>query len=327
METGLPLLQCPLHHTLRSICSLPNSSSSSKWVYAVFWRIVPRNFPPPRWEFGGSALDLSKGNHRNWILVWEDGFCDFNECEQRRSEYLNNSFGTDVFFKMSHEVYSYGEGLMGKVAAENSHRWVYNDTQNGCKPSYNGSWNASIDHQPRAWDFQLNSGIQIAEDLDLVLSLQRKFIYLQNIPGVLTIQRPYKAIQHPCIAKSNLQMMETNEMAQSTYNDNNQVTHVNGLLHKERPSFFSMIAINLGRNHPQNGTTGPPLSVPSSLPNMSCSFGDLLSKLPSVTPPHYHPQVPKTNWINSSGQKVKIEDCSLQLAGDGDQKGNAGRSI
>lgn len=44
------------------------------------------------------------------ILVWEDGFCDFNECERARSGYFNGGFGADVFFKMSHEVYSYGEG-------------------------------------------------------------------------------------------------------------------------------------------------------------------------------------------------------------------------
>lgn len=46
------------------------------------------------------------------ILVWEDGFCDFNECEQRKSGsgYLNGRFGAELFFKMSHEVYNYGEG-------------------------------------------------------------------------------------------------------------------------------------------------------------------------------------------------------------------------
>lgn len=36
--------------------------------------------------------------------------------------------------------------LLGKVAADNSHRWVYSDIQNGCEPNYIGSWNASIDH-------------------------------------------------------------------------------------------------------------------------------------------------------------------------------------
>ena len=42
------------------------------------------------------------------ILVWEDGFCDFAR--------VNNNGGSiapippDLFFKMSHEVYNYGEG-------------------------------------------------------------------------------------------------------------------------------------------------------------------------------------------------------------------------
>ncbi|KAK7383172.1 hypothetical protein VNO78_28844 [Psophocarpus tetragonolobus] len=342
MDGGLPFFDCLLHNTLRSICSF---STSSKWVYAVFWRIVPRNFPPPRWEFGGTALDRSKGNKRNWILVWEDGFCDFNECEQQgRSGYLNCRFGADVFFKMSHEVYSYGEGILGKVAADNSHKWVYSDTQNLCEPSYIGAWNASIDHQPRTWEFQLYSGIQtiaviavreglvqlgsfnkIAEDLNLVVSIQRNFSYLHSIPGVFSIQRPHLSFQHPCIAKPNLQTMESNEMTLSTYNTN-KVTRVNGV-HEERSSFFSMIAINLGGNPPsQNGTTaqGSPLwSAPPFLPNMSCSFGTMLSKLPPVTPSNNPTPVPETNRTN---HKIKIEECRFHLADDEDQNKNAGWS-
>lgn len=48
MEGGLPMLNCLLQHTLRSLCSCSDSSNSSKWVYAVFWRILPRNYPPPK---------------------------------------------------------------------------------------------------------------------------------------------------------------------------------------------------------------------------------------------------------------------------------------
>ena len=33
-----------LQHTLRSLCIHENS----QWVYAVFWRILPRNYPPPK---------------------------------------------------------------------------------------------------------------------------------------------------------------------------------------------------------------------------------------------------------------------------------------
>jgi hypothetical protein len=37
------------------------------------------------------------------------------------------AFRPDLFFKMSHEVYNYGEGLMGKVAADNGLKWVYRE--------------------------------------------------------------------------------------------------------------------------------------------------------------------------------------------------------
>jgi hypothetical protein len=33
-----------LQHTLRSLCT----SDASQWMYAVFWRILPRNYPPPK---------------------------------------------------------------------------------------------------------------------------------------------------------------------------------------------------------------------------------------------------------------------------------------
>lgn len=314
MESGLPLLNCLLQQTLRTICISPNSSTSSKWVYTVFWRILPRNFPPPRWEFGGTAFDLSKGYKRNWILVWEDGFCDFNECEQRKSDggYLNNRFGADIFFKMSHEVYNYGEGLLGKVAADNNHKWVYNENHNECEPSQIASWNASVEPQPKAWKFQFNSGIQsiviiavregvvqlgsfdkIAEDLNLVINIQRQFSYLQSIPGVFGIQRPYLPIQHPYVVKPSF--IESNGMPLSTY--------------------------DIGWNPPQNGAlcpslcSGPP---PLSLPTMPCSFGAFLSKLPSRIPLH-------NAGTQSTIQRVKIEDYEFHpTTHDGDQKGKVG---
>ena len=33
-----------LQHTLRSLCA----HDDAQWVYAVFWRILPRNYPPPK---------------------------------------------------------------------------------------------------------------------------------------------------------------------------------------------------------------------------------------------------------------------------------------
>lgn len=207
-----------LQHTLRGLCS------DSQWVYAVFWRILPRNYPPPKWDTEGGIMDRSKGNKRNWILVWEDGYCDFSTCARAATslsnrcsttvsgegadEMMTESFQPELFFKMSHEVYNYGEGLMGKVAADNSHKWVYKEPPEN-DMNFLSSWHGSLDPHPRTWEAQFKSGIQtiavvavregliqlgslhkIVEDLNFVIFLQRKFNYLQSIPGVFAIHPP-----------------------------------------------------------------------------------------------------------------------------------------
>ncbi|KAG0618087.1 hypothetical protein M758_4G037800 [Ceratodon purpureus] len=173
-------------------------------------------------------MDRSKGNKRNWILVWEDGFCNFSACaagaakdtrggppffpgaaapqqpSQRgsHSDDESEAMSPELFFKMSHEVYNYGEGLMGKVAADSSHKWVYREPVEH-EISFLSPWQGSLDPHPRTWEAQFKSGIQtiavvavqegvlqlgstkkIMEDLNFVLHMQRRFNYLQSIPGV-----------------------------------------------------------------------------------------------------------------------------------------------
>ncbi|TXG52461.1 hypothetical protein EZV62_021630 [Acer yangbiense] len=337
MEGGLPMLNCLLQHTLRSLCSCSSdsSSSSSKWVYAVFWRILPRNYPPPKWDYGGSALDRSKGNKRNWILVWEDGFCDFYECECAGSGYLKGRFGADIFFKMSHEVYNYGEGLVGKVAAENSHKWVFREATRENDPSIISSWNTTTELQPRAWEFQFNSGIQtiaiisvregiiqlgsfdkIVEDLNLVISVQRKLSYLQSIPGVFAIQRPYLPIHYPYIIKPNNENQDTAFLAAADYDNKRQLTGAKRLF-SEIPEDSPIKSFNLGWNTPQNGIAGMPMcSIPPLFPSMSCSLGALLSKLPSIIPSYSVNESPEPPLIinnnnnnnNAARQRVKADN-------------------
>ncbi|KAK2660231.1 hypothetical protein Ddye_006764 [Dipteronia dyeriana] len=335
MEGGQPMLNCLLQHTLRSLCSYSSdsSSSSSKWVYAVFWRILPRNYPPPKWDYGGSALDRSKGNKRNWILVWEDGFCDFYECECAGSGYLKGRFGADIFFKMSHEVYNYGEGLVGKVAAENSHKWVFREATRENDPSIFSSWNSSIEPQPRAWEFQFNSGIQtiaiisvregiiqlgsfdkIVEDLNLVISVQRKLSYLQSIPGVFAIQRPYLPIHYPYIIKPNNENQDTAFLAAADYDNKHQLTGAKRLFN-EIPEDSPIKSINLGWNSPQNGIAGAPMcSLPPLFPSMHCSLGALLSKLPSIIPSYSVNESPEPPLIinnnnnNAACQRLKADN-------------------
>ncbi|XP_010547861.1 PREDICTED: transcription factor EMB1444-like [Tarenaya hassleriana] len=207
-----------LQHTLRSLCI----HEKSLWVYAVFWRILPRNYPPPRWDVQG-AYDRSRGNRRNWILVWEDGFCNFASSAAEMSSgecaagagcgsSVHGNFDLqqyqglqpELFFKMSHEIYNYGEGLMGKVAADNSHKWIYREPNDQEEISFLSAWHNSPDSYPRTWAAQFQSGIKtialvavgggvvqlgavhkVIEDLSYVVMLKKKFSYIESIPGVL----------------------------------------------------------------------------------------------------------------------------------------------
>ncbi|KAK7274727.1 hypothetical protein RIF29_15824 [Crotalaria pallida] len=116
-----------------------------------------------QWE-GQGAYDRSRGNRRNWILVWEDGFCNFaasaaaaaapeintGDCPNS-SVYGNCEFHQpyqglqpELFFKMSHEIYNYGEGLIGKVAADHSHKWIYKEP-NDQEINFLSAWHNSAD--------------------------------------------------------------------------------------------------------------------------------------------------------------------------------------
>ncbi|XP_048136819.1 uncharacterized protein LOC115734304 isoform X1 [Rhodamnia argentea] len=171
MEEHLNPLAVPhlLQHALRSLCLDDNS----QWVYAVFWRILPRNYPPPKWEAQGS-YERSRGNRRNWILVWEDGFCNFaasTAVESASGDYPSSSvYGNseflqyqglqpERFFKMSHEIYNYGEGIIGKVAADYSHKWIHKEP-NEQEINFLSAWHNSADSHPRTWEAQFQSGIK-----------------------------------------------------------------------------------------------------------------------------------------------------------------------
>ncbi|XP_074309835.1 protein RICE SALT SENSITIVE 3 [Silene latifolia] len=210
-----------LQYTLRSLCCQDNS----QWVYAVFWRILPRNYPPPKWDTHGGAYDRSRGNRRNWILVWEDGFCNFaassstaemnaggeypassasSSANYGNCEGYFQSLQPELFFKMSHEIYNYGEGLIGKVAADHSHKWIYKEPVENQEINFLSAWHNSADAQPRTWEAQFQSGIKtialiavregvvqlgavnkVVEDLSYVVLLRKKFAYIESIPGVL----------------------------------------------------------------------------------------------------------------------------------------------
>ncbi|KAF3670853.1 putative auxin-induced protein 5NG4-like [Capsicum annuum] len=156
-----------------------------------------------RWDSQGGAYDRSRGNRRNWILVWEDGFCNFaastaemngNECPGSSSnnygEYQHyQGLQPELFFKMSHEIYNYGEGIIGKVAADHSHKWIYKEP-NEQEINFLSAWHNSADSTialiaVREGVIQLGAVHKVIEDLSYVVLLRKKFSYIESIPGVL----------------------------------------------------------------------------------------------------------------------------------------------
>ncbi|XP_059662668.1 protein RICE SALT SENSITIVE 3 [Cornus florida] len=169
-----------LHEALRSVCL------NTDWTYSVFWTIRPR----PRVR-GGNGCKVGDDNG-SLMLMWEDGFC-----RGRVAECLEEIDGEDpvrkAFSKMSIQLYNYGEGLMGKVASDKCHKWVFKEPSE-CEPNISNYWQSSFDALPPEWTDQFDSGIQtiaviqaghgllqlgsckiIPEDLHFVLRMRHTF--------------------------------------------------------------------------------------------------------------------------------------------------------
>ncbi|KAL8518977.1 hypothetical protein ACS0TY_010071 [Phlomoides rotata] len=305
-----------LQHTLRSLCIHENS----QWVYAVFWRILPRNYPPPKWDSQGGVYDRSRGVRRNWILVWEDGFCNFaasasdqingGDCPSSSVyEYQHYQAGLqpELFFKMSHEIYNYGEGLIGKVAADHSHKWIHKEP-NDQEINFLSAWHNSADSHPRTWEAQFQSGIKtialiavregviqlgavhkVIEDLSYVVLLRKKFSYIESIPGVL--------LPHPSSAAQPLKMQEAYGSAPQ-----DQAWHFqNNFMIPPNHEYYDHFA-----HHQQ------PMKV---TPSMS-SLEALLSKLPSVVPAHFEAQNGQSSMELMGVEKVAKEEEENEAAGE-----------
>ncbi|KAK4261285.1 hypothetical protein QN277_004307 [Acacia crassicarpa] len=271
-----------LQHTLRSLCLHQNSH----WVYAVFWRILPRNYPPPKWDWvGQGTYDRSRGNRRNWILAWEDGFCNFeaSTCVYNGNYY--QGLQPELFFKMSHEIYNYGEGLIGKVAADHSHKWIYSEPIE----------DQEINLYPRTWEAQFHCGIKtialigvregviqlgafekVIEDLSYVVQLRLKLSYIESIPGVL--------LPHPSSSSSS---SPSSSYALGYYGVSDQKwPHV----------------------QPEPFQYDPYLNLSPSMSSLEA----LLSKLPSVVPPHPpappQPPLSESLFLTSQGMQRGVKE-------------------
>ncbi|KAL0383605.1 UNVERIFIED_CONTAM: Transcription factor [Sesamum calycinum] len=99
-----------LQQVLRSLCL------NTGWKYAVFWKL----------------------RHRaRMMFTWEDAYYDSNQypdkmwsnettCGMNEGPYSHDPLGLAVA-KMSYQVYSLGEGVVGQVAVSGKHSWIFLD--------------------------------------------------------------------------------------------------------------------------------------------------------------------------------------------------------
>ncbi|PIN00854.1 hypothetical protein CDL12_26642 [Handroanthus impetiginosus] len=85
-----------LQQVLRSLCF------NSGWKYAVFWKLKHR---------------------ARMMFTWEDAYYDSSLNE---GPYSHDPLGLAVA-KMSYQVYSLGEGIVGQVAVSGKHSWIFLD--------------------------------------------------------------------------------------------------------------------------------------------------------------------------------------------------------
>ncbi|CAN2060894.1 unnamed protein product [Malus fusca] len=170
-----------LHEALRTVCL------NTDWTYSVFWTIRPR----PRVR-GGNGCKVGDDNG-SLMLMWEDGFCRARVSSDCLEEIDGEDPVRKAFSKMSIQLYNYGEGLMGKVASDKCHKWVFKEPTE-CEPNISNYWQSSFDALPPEWTDQFESGIQtiaviqaghgllqlgsckiIPEDLHFVLRMRHTF--------------------------------------------------------------------------------------------------------------------------------------------------------
>ncbi|XP_009397203.2 protein RICE SALT SENSITIVE 3 [Musa acuminata AAA Group] len=183
-----------LHEALRNVCH------NSDWAYSVFWTIRPR----PR-SRGGNVCKVGADDNGSLMLMWEDGFCRTRAAECMEGMDVEDPV-RKAFSKMSIQLYNYGEGLMGKVASDKCHKWVFKEPSQ-CEPNISSHWQSSFDALPSEWTDQFASGIQtiaviqaghgllqlgsckiIPEDLHFVLRMRHMFESLGHQSGFFLSQ-------------------------------------------------------------------------------------------------------------------------------------------
>ncbi|KAI3712074.1 hypothetical protein L1987_70623 [Smallanthus sonchifolius] len=177
-----------LHEALRSVCF------NSDWTYSVFWTIRPR----PRVR-GGNGCKVGD-DVGSLMLMWEDGFCRGRMADCLEEMDAGEDPVRKAFSKMSIQLYNYGEGLMGKVASDKCHKWVFKEPSE-CDQSISNYWQSSFDALPTEWNEQFDSGIQTIAVIQAghgLLQLGSCKIVPEDLHFVLRMRHTFESLSYQC---------------------------------------------------------------------------------------------------------------------------------
>ncbi|CAL5206911.1 unnamed protein product [Lathyrus oleraceus] len=164
-----------LHQLLRSLCL------DTDWKYAIFWKL--------------------RQHCARMILKWEDVYydnldnCDSSQsmhCQKNLDQICGGNFSNDPLglsvAKMSYHVYSLGEGIVGQVAVNGNHQWIFADNLVTCSgPSFKlaEEWQSQFSAGVRTivvvavvplGVVQLGSLNKVSEDMGLVTHIRSLFL-------------------------------------------------------------------------------------------------------------------------------------------------------
>ncbi|GMI69308.1 LONESOME HIGHWAY LIKE 1, EMBRYO DEFECTIVE 1444 [Hibiscus trionum] len=167
-----------LHQILRSLCL------NTEWKYAVFWKLKHR---------------------ARMVLTLEDAYYDNhdqhdpseNNCFRDSLENLHSGYYSHdplglAVAKMSYQVYSLGEGIVGQVAVSGKHQWIFADkhVKSSCSSfELSDGWQSQFEAGIRTivvvavvpqGVVQLASLNKVFEDVKLVSRIRDVFFSLQD---------------------------------------------------------------------------------------------------------------------------------------------------
>ncbi|CAI9768719.1 unnamed protein product [Fraxinus pennsylvanica] len=246
---GEGMMGSHLGQVLRSLCF------NTGWKYAVFWKLKHRS---------------------RMMLACEDAYYNNNQYPERK--WFNEIVSSDhdglfshdplglAVAKMSYQVYSPGEGIVGQVAVSGKHSWVFLEKHVADSPSTSECFDG--------WQDQFSAGIKtiavvaviphgviqlgslnkIAEDPKLVSHIRHVFSMLQDSLAGFIPQSRQSSMENSCLSD-----ICTRTSGSAGFHGSS-VTNMDRLFHEDEMNMWSQIFPCLGKPRHHSYFLPPPES-------------------------------------------------------------------